>query len=92
MAGGLDRLPPLPPSDDKSLSDNRFDSFYEKTPKSFWEGNEIHHTVVEKPKKCEHYFEYTQDGVVCVKCHAGLIGKGLEIRDGVLYFNNKKIL
>jgi hypothetical protein len=85
-------LPPLPGSDDKTLKENKFDPFYKKTPRDFWEGNVINHTEVEEKEKCGHFFEYSTDGVKCTLCHIGLIGKELQIKDGHVFFKNQKLL
>lgn len=57
---------------------------------SFWKDNVVE--VIPEPKmtKCEHFFKYNKDGVKCNKCNFGLIGH-LEIREGKLYSENKKI-
>ncbi len=68
------KLPDLPGSTEDDLKSNQFHPFFRKTPKEFWEAAEISHTELKEPVKCEHYFEYTEGGVECKKCHFGLLG------------------
>ena len=80
-------LPPLPASDAKSLQWNRKDNFYGTGSREFWGKNEITYNEVEDFKKCEHYFEYAGETVMCKKCFFGMNNISnpiLEIRDGKL--------
>jgi len=88
----MDRvLPPLPPCDEESLAKNVFDSQFRTTAKDFWKDNKLERISLDEPKKCEHNFIATTDGVKCKKCTIGWIGKELEARDGKLYFHNQPI-
>ncbi len=83
-------LPPMPPSDPKSLEWNRFDSFYKYKSRDFWGDAEI---IQEEPKpfqKCEHNFFATPQGVECKKCHFGLVGV-FEISNGQLFYKGEAI-
>jgi hypothetical protein len=83
-------LPPLPPSDSKSLEWNRYDSYYKYKARDFWGEAEV---VREEPKpfeKCEHQFKAIQGGVRCKKCHFGLHGF-IEISNGKLAFKGKTL-
>ncbi len=82
-------LPPLPPSDENSLARNVFDSQFQTGARDFWGGNKIERISLDNPKKCEHYFTNTTDGIQCKKCKAGWIGKELQVRDGKLYIHNQ---
>ena len=84
-------LPPLPPCDEASLAKNVFDSSFRTTARDFWGDNKIEQITLNEPRKCEHYFSTTTDGVTCKKCHAGWVGKTLEVRDGQLYVQNQLI-
>lgn len=83
-------LPPLPPSDQKSMEWNRFDSFYKYKARDFWGDSEVVSEEVKDFKKCEHYFEPIQGGARCTKCHFGLHGF-IEISNGKLAFKGKTI-
>ena len=76
-------LPPLPPSDPKSLRFN-------KKARDFWGRSEINYIEPKEPKICNHFFEATQDGVQCNKCHFGLFGH-FELKDGNLYHKGKMV-
>ena len=83
-------LPPMPPSDSKSLEWNRFDSFYKYKSRDFWSEAEI---VREEPKpfeKCAHHFEAIQGGARCKKCHYGIHGF-IEISNGKIALKGKTI-
>lgn len=84
-------LPPLLGSDDQTLKQNRYDSFYKKRPSDVWTGS-VERTEVKKSEKCDHYFVPDTRGVRCRICHFGLSGDGLNIKDGKLYFNELRIL
>ena len=84
-------LPPLPPCDDESLANNVFDSQFRTGARDFWGDNKIEKISLSDPKKCEHFFIGTTDGVQCKKCRAGWVGKEMEARDGKLYVQNKMI-
>ncbi len=89
--GNIDRLPPLPGSDEESLRRNSYDSFYKKRPSDVWQGKT--ERIEEKdPIKCEHYFVETAEGVQCRKCHMGLLGKTLTVKEGHVYFRNQMLL
>lgn len=74
-------LPPLPPSDSKSLEWNQFDYFYKYKARDFWGDSEIVREEVKPHQKCEHYFVSTPGGAKCQKCHFGLLGS-IEISNG----------
>ena len=83
-------LPPLPASDQHSLSRNRYDQFYKVTTRNFWGDNKL---VSEKPqafRKCKHYFAQKPNSVECEKCHFGLIGF-FKIKNGKLYHQGKAL-
>lgn len=84
-------LPPLPPCDEESLTKNVFDSQFRTTARDFWGDNKLERITLDEPKKCEHEFMATTDGVTCEKCHIGWIGKEMEARDGKLYVHNQLI-
>lgn len=84
-------LPPLLGSDDKTLKENRYDSFYKKRPSDVWTGS-IERIERQEVSKCDHYFIPETDGVRCKLCSMGLSGTNLVIKDGKLYFNDQKIL
>lgn len=83
-------LPPLPPSDPASLSQNRWDSNNQTRAYSFWEGNEVSHTKEKPFTKCNHYFIKTKTGAECQKCHFGL-NANLKIQNGKLVINGRSI-
>jgi len=89
MANGK-TLPPLPASDEKSISSNRFDPFYKIRAREFWENNEISSETPEKFKKCKHNFILKAGTAECTKCSFGLLGL-FEIRKGKLYHKSKAI-
>ena len=91
MTADIQKLPSLPGSDHETLVRNRVDSFYGKKPSDFWQGY-VENTKIEKPKKCKHYFEETKDGVKCKNCNMGLIGNGLIVKNGHIFFNNQKLI
>lgn len=85
-------LPPLPPSDEDSLTKNKKDSFYEKKSGDFWNKAFIEHTTIGKKNKCEHDFEETVTGVRCKKCYMGLEGKELKVTKGHVFFGNQRLI
>jgi hypothetical protein len=89
--GSIDKLPPLPGSDEESMRRNSYDSFYKKRPGDIWQGR-LDHTELGEPTKCEHFFEETAEGVQCKKCFMGLVGKTLKIKDGHVYFQDQRLL
>ena len=84
-------LPPLLGSDDQTLKQNRYDSFYKKRPSDIWTGS-VERIEVTEHGKCDHFFEYDDRGVRCKKCFMGLSGQRIEIKEGKLFFNNKRLL
>lgn len=84
------KLPPLLPSDEQSLREDRFDTFYKKRPSDIWLG-QIERTERKESPKCEHEFKETKDGVECRKCSMGLLGPDLTIKNGQLYVQGKKV-
>lgn len=84
-------LPPLPPSDQESMDNNRYDGFYKVRTRNFWADAEIIRIDNTPPKKCEHKFTYVSGGVKCGKCHFGLAGPGLEVQNGKLFHKGKQI-
>jgi len=83
-------LPPLPASDEKSISANRFDTYYQTKSREFWGANEI---VREKPdpfKKCNHYFIPKPGAAECKKCSFGLMGV-FEVQKGKLFHQGRAI-
>ncbi len=85
------KLPNLPGSTDEDLKRNEYHGFFKKTTRQVWEEAEINHYTIEEHPKCIHYFLYTEDGVTCKKCHMGLIGKELTIRDGRLFWKDQEL-
>jgi hypothetical protein len=85
------KLPPLPPSDEQSLMNNRYDGNYRTRARSFWGDNEIIHINNTPTKACEHKFTGVPGGVKCSKCHFGLLGAGLEIRNGQVHIQGEPI-
>jgi hypothetical protein len=83
-------LPPLPSSDERSISSNRFDPFYRVRAREFWGDNEIHTEIPEKFKKCIHYFVPKPGAAECKKCSFGLMGI-FEVQKGKLYYKGKAI-
>lgn len=86
-----ENLPPLLGSDDESLRRDSYDHFYKKRPSDLWMGK-VERSEEKDPSKCDHYFEETQEGVKCKKCHMGLIGKELKVKEGHVYFGDQKLL
>ena len=83
-------LPPLPASDEKSISSNRFDGYYKTRTRDFWGDNEIISEKLDPFKKCDHYFVSKPNSAECEKCSFGLIGF-FEVKKGKLYYKNKAI-
>jgi hypothetical protein len=83
-------LPPLPPSDEKSIVWNQRDSFYDVRARDFWGKNQIVREIVKDYEKCNHYFIRKGSEVECKKCHFGLICE-LEIKDGQLIYEGKPL-
>lgn len=83
-------LPPLPASDEKSISSNTFNSFYQRRSREFWGDNEITREIVKPFKKCKHYFIPGPNTAQCKKCNFGLIGF-FEIKKGKLYHKGEAI-
>lgn len=84
-------FPPLPPSDDESVAKNVYDPQFRVGARDFWGDNKRERINLDDPKKCDHYFSPTTDGVTCKKCHLGWIGKELEIKDGKLHIHNQLV-
>lgn len=83
-------LPPLPASDEKSVSANQYNSFYRVRTREFWGDNEIISEKPEEFKKCKHYFILKPGAAACRKCHFELVGF-FEVQKGKLFFKGKKI-
>jgi len=83
-------LPPLPPSDEGALKENRYDGFYKFRAKEFWGENEIVREKVLPDKKCSHKFITTPSGAECTKCRYGLIGH-IEVKKGKLFYKGEPI-
>jgi len=83
-------LPPLPPSDESSISSNRYDSFYKVRTRDFWGDNEVVKESPEAFKKCKHYFVPKAGAVECKNCSFGLMGL-FEVKKGKLYHQGKAI-
>lgn len=84
-------LPPLPSWDEDSLARNKFDAQFMKGTRDFWAGNRLERVELKETNPHDHIFQYTENGVECKVCRIGWIGKEFEIKDGELYFNNKRI-
>lgn len=84
-------LPPLMGSDGQTLKEDRYDSFYKKRPSEVWTGK-VERIEMKTPPKCDHFFIYQDRGVRCEKCHIGLTGENLTIREGRVYYKDQKIL
>lgn len=84
-------LPPLPPSDDKSLQTNYWDGFYKQRARNFWGENQIEKIEDLHMEKCQHEFSYRNGGVECDKCHFGLSGPSLEIRSKKLFIRGEPV-
>lgn len=84
-------LPPLPPSDQKSLDWNRPDGYYGVKSRDFWGPNAIIRETPKDFEKCDHNFIYVPEGVQCQKCHMGLGGKDLNISEGKLFHRGEPI-
>ena len=87
---GQATLPPLPGSDEKSISWNVRDSFYDVRARDFWGKNNIVREVIKDYEKCNHYFVRQGPSVECKKCHFGLVGY-FEIQDGKLFYEGKPL-
>ena len=88
--GQTNKLPPLPPSDQKSLAHNGYNNFYGYKTREFWGKNQISHEKIEDFKECNHFFERKGPMVECKKCHFGLLG-ALEISNGKLFYKGEPI-
>jgi len=84
-------LPPLPRSDGYAIERNIRDNFYKVKSRDFWGEGEVVREEIRPFVKCDHKFHATESGVSCQKCHMGLKGPGLEIRDGKLFYKNEPI-
>ena len=84
-------LPPLPGSDAVSLQTNKKDNFYEIGAREFWGENQIISEKVEDFKQCDHKFMKEENITRCQKCHFGLLGNNLEIRDGKLFYGGEPL-
>lgn len=62
-----------------------------KGSRDFWRGNRLEPVEAKEESDHNHIFKYTKDGVECRTCRIGWIGKEFEVRDGLLYVNNKQI-
>lgn len=83
-------LPPLPASDEQSISWNRSDSFYGVRSRDFWSKNHITSNKVDEYKKCNHFFVRKSQGVECQTCHIGFFGY-FEIQDGKLFYKGEPL-
>ena len=88
---GNKRLPSLPGSDKESLQRNSYDSFYKKRPSDVWQGT-VQRTKMTEPSECIHKFVKTDEGVQCVRCYMGLIGKELVVKKGKVFFGKQQII
>lgn len=85
-------LPDLPPSDEKSLKQNKLDPFYQVRPADLWKDARIE-TVELKEASCTHRFIERENDYLCKKCKMGLSKEGLSLKkDGHLYHHNEKII
>ena len=84
-------LPPLPPSDMESIGKNTYDGNNQTRAASFWGENSIIRIEDKPMEKCNHEFEYSDNGVKCKKCNFGLIANTLEIRDKKLFFKGEPL-
>ena len=85
-------LPPMPPSDAGSLSNNYYDKFYERSSREFWKDAQIDYIKIEPMEKCKHYFLANDRGFICKHCQFGLIGQnGLTVQDGKLLYGNESV-
>ena len=84
------KLPPLPGSDEKSISSNIFDPFYKTRARDFWSDNKIIRETPEEFKKCKHSFISKPGGAECKACHMGLLGF-FEVQKGKLYHKGKAL-
>lgn len=84
-------LPPLPASDQESISRNVYDGFYKSGSRSFWGENVIETIKLKAYTKCEHYFERLGKEIQCKNCHIGWISSDMRTEDGVLYVGKEKV-
>lgn len=84
-------LPPLPRSDGYAIERNSYDGYYGIKSRDFWGANEIIREEVKPFKKCEHSFHATASGFECEKCHMGLMGPGLSVQEGKLFYKGEPI-
>lgn len=84
-------LPPMPGSDPQSLQTNKKDNFYGIGSREFWGENQIVSEEVKPFEKCDHNFMKTETETICQKCHMGLLGNNLEIRDGKLFYGGEPL-
>jgi hypothetical protein len=85
-----DTLPAMPPSDEVSLKNGHFDSYYNITSQDFWSGNKVERIEDIPAKKCNHEFIRRENGAVCKHCHFGLVGQ-LEIKKGKLFYRGESL-
>jgi hypothetical protein len=83
-------LPPLPASDEKSVSSNSFNPYYKIKAREFWGENEVISESPEPFKKCKHLFIPKAGGAQCKTCGFGLIGF-IEVQKEKLYHQGKAI-
>lgn len=84
-------LPPMPASDESSMSKNAQNHYYGEKSGDFWAGAQVIRIEDEPPKQCDHYFEGNDKGeAVCKKCHFGFVGI-FEILDGQLLVRGEPI-
>jgi hypothetical protein len=76
-------LPPLPGSDGDTLRTNA-------KARDFWSGNSIQKIDEPKMQKCDHNFEMIPSGVICTKCHFGMLGF-FEITNGKLFYEGQPV-
>lgn len=83
-------LPPLPRSDTEAMGKHTFDSFYQRSSRGFWEGNEINRIELKEVEKCIHEFIRKGHEVQCKHCNFGLIGP-IEIQNGKLFHQGEQL-
>lgn len=84
-------LPKLPSSDPNAIERNDFDQNYKVRVQDFWKDAEIIPLNNKPLTSCNHEFIYNHTGVICTKCHFGLLGHDLEIQSGKLFSHGEPI-
>lgn len=73
------------------MQGNYYDNFYKRQARSFWGENYIEQIEDTKLEKCDHEFTYKNSGVECEKCHFGLTGTNLEVRNKKLFVRGELV-